>query len=126
MAERKYSKGKNPNSLANLKKANPQNNFHNPEVARDAQKKSAQKRRENKQLTELLKLALTLVNEETGEVNGVAITNALINKAISGDVSAYQTIRDTVGEKPTDKRETKIEGIPTVFNILPVKGTDEL
>ena len=117
------------NSLNNLKKANPLNNFHNPEVARKAQQKSAQKRREHKALAELMKIALTLPNEETGEINEVAITNAMIAKAISGDVSAYQTIRDTIGEKPTDKQEIKGCGdapLAFTFNILPVKGTDEL
>ena len=117
------------NSLNNLKKANPKNNFHNPEVARKAQQKSAQKRREHKMLAELMKIALTLPNKETGEINEVAITNAMIEKAISGDVSAYQTIRDTIGEKPTDKQEIKgcsDAPLAFTFNILPVKGADEL
>lgn len=90
------------NSLNNLKKANPQNNFNNSEVARAAQQKSVASRKKRKTLAELMKIALTLPNAETGEENGVAITNAMIMKAISGDVNAYQTIRDTIGEKPVD------------------------
>jgi len=34
-----------------------------------------------------------------------AVTQALIDKAVSGDVRAYEAIRDTLGEKPTDKVE---------------------
>ena len=47
---------------------------------------------------------------------------------LSGDVRAYETIRDTIGEKPTDKQEINgdISLLPTVFNIQPVKGKDEL
>ena len=44
------------------------------------------------------------LNEETGEQNDVAMTLALIEKAKKGDVSAYTTIRDTLGEKPADKQ----------------------
>ena len=101
MAKRKMSE----NSLKNLEKADAKNNFNNSEVARKAQKKSVESRKRNQTLAELLKIALLLPNEDTGEVNNVAITNAIINKAIKGDVSAYQTIRDTIGEKPTDKQE---------------------
>lgn len=86
------------NSLNNLKKGKP----FNEEIARAAQKKSVASRKKRKTLAELMKIALTLPNAETGEENGVAITNAMIMKAISGDVNAYQTIRDTIGEKPVD------------------------
>lgn len=101
MAKRKMSE----NSLKNLEMAKPENNFNNSEVARKAQKKSVESRKKNQTLAELLKIALSLPNEETGEINNIAITNAIINKAIKGDVSAFQTIRDTIGEKPTDRQE---------------------
>lgn len=124
MAKRKMSE----NSLKNLEMANPENNFNNSEIARKAQAKSVESRKKNQTLAELLKIALTLQNEETGETNNIAITNAIINKAIKGDVSAYQTIRDTIGEKPTDKQEITgdVNVLPTTFNILPVRGRDEL
>ena len=86
------------NSLDNLKKGKP----FNEEIARAAQKKSVASRKKRQTLAELMKIALMLPNAETGEENGVAITNAMIMKAISGDVNAYQTIRDTIGEKPVD------------------------
>lgn len=124
MAKRKVSE----NSLKNLEMANPENNFNNSEVARNAQKKSVESRKKNQTLAELLRIALTLQNEETGETNNIAITNAIINKAAKGDVSAYQTIRDTIGEKPTDRQEITgdVNLLPTTFEILPVKGNDEI
>ena len=121
MAKRKMSK----NSLKNLEKGKATQ--FNGEFAVNAQKKSVKKRKENQTLAELMKIALLLPNEETGEVNNIAITNALIAKAIKGDVSAYQTIRDTIGEKPTDKQEvTGNLGIEKVF-ITPkeAKQTDK-
>lgn len=123
MAKRKMSE----NSLKNLEK---RKSFSKDDVdfALNAQKNSVKKRKENQTLAELMKIALLLPNEETGEVNNIAITNALIAKAIKGDVSAYQTIRDTIGEKPTDKQQITggVNLSPTTFNILPVKNKDEL
>lgn len=120
MVKRKMSE----NSLKNLKP----NTFNDCEIAKKAQEKSVAKRKENQTLAELLKIALLLPNEETGETNNIAITNALINKASKGDVNAYTTIRDTIGEKPVDKQEVSgdISLLPTSFNIQPVKGKDEL
>jgi hypothetical protein len=121
MAKRKMSE----NSLKNLEKGKATQ--FNGEFAVNAQKNSVKKRKENQTLAELMKIALLLPNEETGEVNNVAITNALIAKAIKGDVSAYQTIRDTIGEKPTDKQEVIGNlGIEKVF-ITPkeAKQTDK-
>lgn len=117
MAKRKMSE----NSLKNLKP----NTFNDSEIAKKAQKKSVEKRKENQTLAELMKIALTLQNEETGEINNIAITNALINKAIKGDVSAYQTIRDTIGEKPVDKQEIKTNQ-PAVLSEYSEKKIEEV
>lgn len=67
--------------------------------------KSGQKRRERKALKELLEIALTLDDEDTGEINQIAITSALVEQAKKGNVNAYITIRDTLGEKPAEKQE---------------------
>jgi len=123
MAKRKMSE----NSLKNLEK---RKSFSKDDVefALNAQKKSVAKRKENQTLAELLKIELLLPDEETGEMNNIAMTKAILKKAKNGDVSAYQTIRDTIGEKPTDKKEIQgsMNVTPSTFNILPVKGTDEL
>ena len=97
MAKRKMSE----NSLKNLKP----NTFNNCEIAKKAQKKSVESRKKNQTIAELLKMALTLPNPETGEINNIAMVNAIINKAIKGDILAFQTIRDSIGEKPTNKQE---------------------
>ena len=101
MAKRKMTE----KQLANLQTDKYKFSKDNPEIAQKNQKKSVESRKKNQTLAELLKIALSLPNEETGEINNIAITNAIINKAIKGDVSAFQTIRDTIGEKPTDRQE---------------------
>lgn len=91
-------------SLENLKK---RKSFSKDDVefALRAQRRSTEKKREKKMLKELLRMVLDMKDEETGEKNSLTITKALIEKATKGDVSAYQTIRDTIGEKPVDKQE---------------------
>ena len=55
-------------------------------------------------LKDLLEIALLLPNEETGEQNDIAITSALIKKAIAGDTKAYEVIRDTIGQKVAEQQ----------------------
>jgi hypothetical protein len=103
------------NSLKNLEKGKPFD-ANNADIARSAQEKSVKKRKENQALADLLKMALLLVDDESGEINQIAITNSLIKRAISGDVKAFEVIRDTIGEKPVVKQE--IDGTlqtPTVI-----------
>ena len=37
------------------------------------------------------------------------MTLALLKKAKSGDTKAYEVVRDTLGQKPTDKLEANID-----------------
>ena len=69
------------------------------EEAKKGGKKSAEARRARKTLKETLLMML----EEGDTQNN--ITLALLDKALKGDTKAYEVIRDTVGEKPTDKIE---------------------
>ena len=71
------------------------------ELAKKGGIKSGEKRRERKQLKEELLLLLETNN------NQEQISIALIEKAKSGDVRAFEMIRDTIGEKPLDKQEIK-------------------
>lgn len=59
--------------------------------------KSGQVRRERKTLREGL-LALLSAGKTQEDMN-----LALIARALTGDVKAYEVIRDTIGEKPIDK-----------------------
>ena len=66
-------------------------------MGRNGGKKSVQKRRERKALKEQLLLLL-----ENGNAQEQLCTS-LLEKALSGDVRAFEVIRDTIGEKPVDK-----------------------
>lgn len=100
--------------MANSKNLKP-NSERTPserrENARKAGIKSGEKRRERKRLRELLELALQETDTKTGQQNDISITAALIKKAAKGDVGAYLAIRDTLGEKPIEKQEVKINPI---------------
>ncbi len=62
---------------------------------------SGEAKRKRKSLREQLELLLE--NGDTQE----SVAVALIEKAMKGDVKAFEVIRDTIGEKPVDKVETK-------------------
>ena len=107
MAKRKMSE----NSLKNLEKANPQNNFNNSEVARKAQEKATEVKREKKALRE--ELILLLSQGKTQEKMSLAI----IEEAIKGNVKAFEVIRDTIGEKPVTKQEIEgVSGMNVIIN----------
>ena len=69
------------------------------EISRKGQKASTEAKRARKTLKETL---LMMLEEGNTQDN---ITLALLQKALNGDTKAYEVIRDTVGEKPTDKVE---------------------
>ena len=69
------------------------------EMTRKAGIKSGEARRARKTLKETL---LMMLEEGNTQDN---ITLALLQKGLNGDTKAYEVIRDTVGEKPTDKVE---------------------
>lgn len=121
MAKRKMSE----NSLANLKLANPENNFNNSEVARKAQEKSVESRKANQSFKEIMKSRLENIDEESGLTNKVAIADAMILKAKLGDKAAAEFVRDTAGEKPVDKMaQTDGDGndlVQPIISILPVE-----
>ena len=76
--------------------------------------KSGEKRREKAKLRE--ELLILLDTKSDNQTMREKITLALIQKALKGDVRAYEVIRDTIGEKPAEKFE-QIEP-PTII----VKG----
>lgn len=83
------------------------NPIKDSERAKELQKKSVEKRKENiereKTFRALLLLALEQVNETTGKTKREEINDAIIDRALKGDTKAFEVIRDTVGEKPVDK-----------------------
>lgn len=95
----------------NLRKGNPETQFkagrEQVETARKGGKASGQAKRKRKEFKEALKLALSVVMEDDKSVQDKGI-EALMQKFMSGDVKAFEVIRDTIGEKPTDKQEVKV------------------
>lgn len=69
------------------------------EISSMGGKASAEAKKARKTLKETLLLMLEQGNTQDN------ITLALLQKALNGDTKAYEVIRDTVGEKPTDKIE---------------------
>lgn len=77
------------------------------ELARKAGKASGKARRQRKEFRELLELALSQPNADNPDVdNWTVATAALLQKAMGGDVRAWEVMRDTLGQKPVE--ETRI------------------
>ena len=95
------------------------------EIRRKGGIKSGEARREKAKLKDEL---LTLLDSKKDkETIRQKISVALIQKALNGDVKAFEVIRDTIGEKPTDKQKVSTSVIaPPVFNILPVSSREKI
>ena len=74
-------------------------------------KRSGEVRRQRKTLKE--ELLLLLASGNTQE----KMSLSMIQEALNGNVKAFETIRDTIGEKPIDKAEVKTE-VTTVNVVL--------
>lgn len=69
---------------------------------------SGQVRRKKRALREYLEARLEI---KSGDMTAAeAITVALVDKALSGDVRAYETIRDTLGQNPKQVVEAEFSG----------------
>ena len=89
------------------------------EIGRRGGIASGEARREKKLIKEQIQLLLSLplkdakTKKELKELgidtdnidNQMAMVISMWRKAIKGDVQAFNTLRDTIGEKPTDKIE---------------------
>ena len=102
-------KGDNPNSRANLDKGIA-TRFRKGDTQgkREAAMASNAAQRKAKTFAEELRILLEAeITNSRGEkvTTRKAISTALVKKAIQGDKGAYEQIRDTVGERPTEKVE---------------------
>lgn len=86
--------------MANEQNLRPSEYKLSQEEAKKGGIKSGQVRREKKMLRDLLEEALEK-KTETGN-KYIDITIALIKEAEKGNVKAYETIRDTLGQKPKE------------------------
>lgn len=113
----------NEKSLANLQPATKETAR---EKGRNGGIRSGQVRRQKKKLKDTLAMLLDLppgfasqketltmlgIGEED-QTNQTLIAISMIQAAASGDVKAAAFVRDTVGEKPTDKIETSVTTSP--------------
>lgn len=77
-------------------------------ISQMGNKKSQEIRQRKKTLKEYLELALS-IEDDTGEDKYTKIVKALINEAEDGNVKAFETIRDSIGQKPKEQVEQKQE-----------------
>lgn len=120
LTKKKGTTGKN-NNLLPLSERPPE---ERKQVASAGGKASAEVRQRKKTFKEVFNAILPLdvvrgsVDELSGYIDGVnenisveqALAMAQVIKAMQGDTTAFQVIRDTVGEKPTDKvQNTNVE-----------------
>lgn len=94
----------------NLKKFKKGDVSHEEAVRRGSLggKARAKKIKERKTMKEMLEILLDKeITNNKGETATTleAISVSLIKKAMSGDVRAFEVLRDTIGQKPTDKVE---------------------
>ena len=81
----------------NLKPLNTRSKEDQMKIRSNGGKKSGEVRRKRKQLREELLALLSAGNTQKN------ISLALIDQALNGNVKAFETIRDTIGEKPVEK-----------------------
>ena len=68
---------------------------------------SGKAKKKRKEFKEALKTALTVVMDNDKTVQEIGI-EALMDKFMKGDPKVFELIRDTIGEKPTEKQEVKV------------------
>lgn len=89
--------------MANLQNLRTPTSEEARELGRKGGLASAAARKKRKTLREELLSMLSDGNTQE------SITAALLEKAMDGDVKAFEVVRDTVGEKPVDRIETNVD-----------------
>ncbi len=91
--------------MANEQNLRPGEHIPTKEEAKRGGIASGKSRRRRKLLRECLDelLAREYTKDGTTLTGSEALAAALVKKAMKGDVKAFETLRDTVGEKPVDK-----------------------
>lgn len=101
--------GKTKEELAKISKATQfKTGSEQVEIARLGGFASGKAKRERKTIREELEFLLSkqLKNNKGEDISTrEAISTAMIGQAIKGNVKAFIAIRDTIGEKPSDKQE---------------------
>lgn len=91
----------------NLLKGDEKHTF-TPDEASKGGKASAESRRKKRDLRLALEMLLEkdFMDKDGKTISGTeAVTAKLFEKAMKGDVRAFETLRDTVGQKPVERLE---------------------
>ena len=97
------------------------------EVARQGSIASTAVRREKRTMREIAEIILSKdVTTSDGVVTGkYAVLAKVIDKALKGDLQAAAFIRDTIGEKPTEKTQTELTLTQALVEFVDGKSDDK-
>ena len=98
------------------------------EIARLGGFASGEAKRKRKTIREELEflLAKQLKNNKGENISTrEAISTAMIGQAIKGNVKAFIAIRDTIGEKPTEKTQTELTLTQALVEFVDGKSDDK-
>lgn len=121
--------GKTKEELAKISKATQfKTGSEQVEIARLGGFASGKAKRERKTIREELEflLAKQLKNNKGENISTrEAISTAMIGQAIKGNVKAFIAIRDTIGEKPTEKTQTELTLTQALVEFVDGKSDDK-
>ena len=106
----------NPKSLENLVSSDKKTHESLVEQGRKGGYVASETKKRKKLLKETIELFLSSINPETNNEYQLDLVNALVQKALEGDVSAFNSLRDTAGQKP--KEDVAVVNMP----IINIKG----
>ena len=97
------------------------------EIARKGAIASTAVRREKRTMREIAEIILSKnVTTSDGVVTGkYAVLAKVIDKALKGDLQAAAFIRDTIGEKPTEKTQTELTLTQALVEFVDGKSDDK-
>ena len=97
-------RGMHPNSRKALEENRHKGMFHGEKSVEMTQKAIATKARQRTFREEFQLELSTMIKDKNGNEMTVrsAITKAMVQKALKGDLRAAEYVRDSAGEKPTD------------------------
>ena len=121
--------GKTKEELAKISKATQfKTGSDQVEIARLGGFASGKAKRERKTIREELEFLLAKQVKNNKGVNistREAISTAMIGQAIKGNVKAFIAIRDTIGEKPTEKTQTELTLTQALVEFVDGKSDDK-
>ena len=96
-------------------------------IARQGAIASTAVRREKRTMREIAEIILSKdVTTSDGVVTGkYAVLAKVIDKALKGDLQAAAFIRDTIGEKPTEKTQTELTLTQALVEFVDGKSDDK-